>query len=210
MGAGGEFEIPPYVPPGPKGYVEPNPAFFQQIAASSRQMLATLKGAGFITDEYDDKLTQFLDLAQKAQAIAEKEVSGAPITREDYHWIEELRWSFNGPLLLPRGVDDISDPSQLRMALVADVATDAVSGRVLEEGIGTPQRIVVVVKDVFGGTRLTVGYVYSWYEFASRQRWNDSEWKKLIYDGDANTRKQQGITPPDWYSIFLKNAAGAS
>jgi len=68
----------------------------------------------------------------------------------------------------------------------------------------------VVVKDAFGGTRLTVGYVYSWYEFASRRRWNDSEWKKLIYDGDANSRKQQGITPPDWYSIFLKNVAGAS
>ena len=26
MGGGEEFQIPPYIPPGPKGYVEPNPA----------------------------------------------------------------------------------------------------------------------------------------------------------------------------------------
>jgi hypothetical protein len=95
------------------------------------------------------------------------------------------------------------------MALVADVATDAVAGRVLEEGIGTPQRIVVIVNDVFGGTRLTVGFVYSWFEFAPQRRWNDSEWKSVIYDGDANTRKQQGIAPPDWYSMFSKYPRGA-
>ena len=46
------------------------------------------------------------------------------------------------------------------MALIADVATDAVSGRVLEVGTGVPQRMVVVCKDAYGGTRLTVGYVY--------------------------------------------------
>jgi hypothetical protein len=95
------------------------------------------------------------------------------------------------------------------MALVADVATDNVSGRVLEEGIGTPQRMIVVIKDAFGGTRLTVGYVYSWFEFISRWRYSDSEWKKIIYGGDEKIRKQQGITPPDWYSTFSKNAGEA-
>ena len=109
---------------------------------------------------------------------------------------------------LPRGADVIKDNSLLQMALVADVATDGFSGRALEEGMGTPQRMVVVVKDVYGGTRLTVGYVYSWYEFASRQRWNDAEWKKLIYEGDASARRQQGITPPMWYSAFARSAGG--
>ena len=40
MGGGDEFEIPPYVPPVPKGYIEPNPAFFHQLGASIDQMLA--------------------------------------------------------------------------------------------------------------------------------------------------------------------------
>jgi len=111
---------------------------------------------------------------------------------------------------LPRDANEIRDPSFLQMALVADVATDAVQGRVLEEGIGTPQKIIVVVKDASGGTRLTVGFVYSWFEFASDKRWSDSEWKKPIYSGDEKARKQQGITPPSWYSIFAKGSAGAS
>jgi hypothetical protein len=89
------------------------------------------------------------------------------------------------------------------------VETDAVSGRVLEEGIGTPQRIIVVAKDAFGGTRLTVGYVYSWYEFISNRPWNDAEWKKIIYAGGEKTRRLQGVTPPGWYSTFSRNAGGA-
>ena len=117
--------------------------------------------------------------------------------------------SFDASLLLPRGSDEIKDRSMLQMALVADVATDAVDGLVLEEGVGTPQRIVVVVKDAFGGTRLTVGYVYSYFEFASTKRWSDAEWKKIIYNGDAAARKQQGVAPPTWYSKFLRNAGGA-
>jgi hypothetical protein len=212
MGEGGEFEIPPYVAPGPKGYVEPNPACFQQLTASVDQMLTSLKSTDFITDEYVDKFTRFRDLARRAGVIAQKEVSGEPVSREDYEWIRNLHWSFDTSLLLPRDAQIVTDRNRslLQMALVADVATDAVAGRVLEEAIATPQRIVVVVKDASGGTRLTVGYVYSWYEFISTRRWSDSEWKKIIYGGDANTRRQQGVALPDWYSTFSKNASGAS
>jgi len=111
--------------------------------------------------------------------------------------------------LLPRGVE-VRDRSELQMALVADVATDNVQGRVLEEGIGIPQQIVVVVKDASGGTRLTVGYVYSWYEFDSTRRWSDAEWKKIVYSKDGGAMKAQGIKPPGWYSTFLKTVSGGS
>ena len=209
MGGGEEFEIPPYIPPGPKGYVEPNPVFFHQLTASIDQMLAALKSSGFIPDEYADKFTLFRGLAHRAEEIAQKENTGELITPGDYEWIKRLRLSFDRSLILPRGADIIKEQSLLQMALFADVATDNVSGRVLEEGIGTPQRMIVVIKDAFGGTRLTVGYVYSWFEFISRWRYSDSEWKKIIYGGDEKIRKQQGITPPDWYSTFSKNAGEA-
>jgi hypothetical protein len=210
MGEGEEFEIPPYVPPGPKGYVEPNPAFFRRLGQSIDQMLDRMKRTGFITDEYLDKFTTLGELARKAEAIAQKEVSGTPLAEEDYDWIASLGEEFGRPLLLPRGADQIGDPSELQMALIADVATDAVEGRVLEVAIGTPQRITVVVKDAFGGTRLTVGYVYSWYEFPSAKRWADSEWKKIIYTEDSTARKQNGVETPSWYSMFLRNPNGAN
>ena len=209
MGEGDEFEIPPFIPPGPKGYVEPNPALFRKLAVSIDQMMAQLKGAEFITDEYLDKFTLLRKLAGQAEAIAQKEVSGESITREDYDWISKIHDSFDASLLLPRDIE-IKDRSQLQMALVADVATDAVNGRVLEEGIGVPQRMIVVVKDAWGGTRLTVGFIYSWYEFSSDRRWSDSEWKKPIYEGDEKARREQGIAPPSWYSLFAKGGAGAS
>jgi hypothetical protein len=209
MGGGDQFQIPPFVPPPPKGYVEPNPAFFHQLTDSIDNMLLSMKGPDGLTDEYVDKFTLFRELAHRAEAIAQEEVFGQPISPGDYDWIRNLRSSFDRPLLLPRGADEIKDPSELQMALVADVATDGVDGLVLEEGVGTPQRILVMVKDAFGGTRLTVGYVYSWYEFPSKNRWNDAEWKKIVYGGDEKARKQQGVTPPSWYSQFRKNAGGA-
>lgn len=207
MGEGDEFEIPPFSPPPPKGYVEPNPLFFQRLGQSIDQMLGHMKDSGFITDEYLDKFTAFRELARRAEAIAQKEVSGELITAEDFQWIESLEDQFGRPLLLPRGVDQI-DPSELQMALIADVATDAVEGRVLEVATGTPQRIIVAVKDAYGGTRLTVGYVYSWFEFPSNKRWADSEWKKIIYAEDPAAKIQNGVVPPAWYSMFMKNSGG--
>ncbi|MBZ5522322.1 MAG: DUF3160 domain-containing protein [Acidobacteriia bacterium] len=201
MGGGGVFEIPPYDPPGPKGYVEPNPALFRQLMRSVDEMMGQLKRTDFITEEYEDKFTLFRKLAQRAEAIAQKEVAGELISRDDYEWIRNTDYSFDRTLLLPRSVE-VRDPAELQMALVADVATDAVSGQVLEEGIGTPQRMFVVVKDASGGTRLTVGFVYSWYEFAAGKRWSDLEWKGPIYSGDENAKKRQGITPPAWYATF--------
>jgi hypothetical protein len=209
MGEGAEFEIPPFSPPPPRGYIEPNPVFFQRLGLSIDQLLGRLKNSGFITDEYLDKFTTFRELASKAEIISQKELSGAAITGEDFQWIENLEEQFGRPLLLPRGVDQI-DPTELQMALIADVATDAVGGRVLEVATGTPQRIIVVVKDAYGGTRLTVGYVYSWFEFPSNKRWADSEWKKIIYAEDPAAKKQSGVGPPGWYSMFMKDSAGAN
>jgi hypothetical protein len=209
MGEGDEFEIPPYGTPAPRGYVEPNPAFFKQLTDTLDQLLSRLQASQLATDEYVDKLTRFRELTSRAQSIAQKEVSGALITADDYTWIENLRYAFDRTLLLPRDIDEIPDTSYLQMALVADVATDNVAGRVLEEGVGLPQKIVVVVKDVSGGTRLTLGYVYSWFEMASSKRWSDSEWKQVMYTQSSAQAAQQGITPPAWYATFRKDSVGA-
>jgi len=210
MGGGEEFYIPPYDPPKPKGYVEPNPEFFRRQGRSIDQMLERLKRSEFVTDEYLDKFTTLRAMAHDAEVIAKKEVDGGNISAEEFQWIETAANAFGRELLLPQGAEDIADNSQLQMALVADVATDAVHGLVLEVGTGTPQRMIAVVKDAYGGTRLTVGYTYSWYEFASKKRWSDTEWKKLIYTENSGARKENGIAAPSWYSMFLKNGAGAN
>lgn len=201
QGEGPEFEIPPYTPPYIKGYVEPAPKFFARLKELTGSMLADLQGAGFLTGEYKDKLQTFETLTQQAFTIAKKEVEGSPLTRDDYAWIEKASNSFNRSLLLPRSMGDIINPDLLKMAVIADVATDAAGGRVLEVAVGVPQRLIVVVKDLYGGTRLTTGYVYSWYEFADGKRWTDSEWRAVAYGGD---QKKLLNMRPSWYAKLLK------
>jgi hypothetical protein len=184
--------------------VEPNPVFFSQIANLAGEIAAKLKASDFITEEYFDKWEQFKELAQRAGQIAEKEVKGESITREDYQWIREMRNSLNRGLLLPRDTGEIIETKDLQMALIADVATDYFAGRVLEVGTGVPQRMVVVCKDACGGTRLTVGYVYSWYEFPSAKRWTDTEWKEVVYGPRGKERTALGIQSPGWYDKFRK------
>jgi hypothetical protein len=205
MGAeGGEFEVPPYQAPDPKGYVEPNPLFFAETVKLTEAILSRLKAADFITEEYMDKWEQFRGLAQRAGQIAEKEVKGEPVTREDYQWIRELGNSLNRGLLLPRDTGEIIETKDLQMALIADVATDYVEGRVLEVATGAPQRMMVVCKDAYGGTRLTGGYVYSWHEFPSPKRWTDTEWKEVVYGPRSKEKAALGIRSPRWYDKFRK------
>jgi hypothetical protein len=201
QGSGSQFTVPPYEPPYVKGYVEPNPLFFSKLVDMVAAVRDGLRRHNLLTDEYNDKLQTFGHHVKKAYEISRKEIDGASMTRDDYLWIELMSNSFDRKLLLPRDAGDIIPPDQLKMALIADVATDAVSGRVLETAIGVPQRMIVAVKDASGGIRICTGYVYSWYEFADVKRWTDTEWKDVVYSSDQSaihTRR------PAWYSKFLK------
>ena len=51
-----------------------------------------------------------------------------------------------------------------RMDIIADVHTDPNTDQVLEDGVGSPYRIYVVIKDGKGG-RICRGSVFSHYEF---------------------------------------------
>ncbi|MEW6068823.1 MAG: DUF3160 domain-containing protein [Nitrospirota bacterium] len=198
-GEGTCFEIPVYEPPYVKGYVEPNPEFFKRLMEMVSIMRLDLQKNRFITDEYNDKLQTFESLVKRACEIAKKEIEGNPITKEDYRWMLSMTRSFDRSLILSRDSYAVVDSETLKMAVIADVATDAVSGQVLEVAVGIPQRITVVVKDSYGGTRITTGYVYSWYEFADTKRWTDEEWKALVYDEDQDKLKKLGTS---WYSRF--------
>lgn len=200
-GEGEEFEIPSYTPPSVKGYVEPAPIFFGRLAELAGSMLAELDAAGFLTGDYKDKLHIFEALTKRAFTIAGKEVKGDPLTADDYAWIETAPNAFNGGLLLPGTMGDAVSSDLLKMAVIVDVATDAFDGRVLEVAVGAPQRLIVAVKDLYGGTRIATGYVYSWYEFADGKRWTDSEWRAEVYGRD---RTKLTKLRPSWYANLLK------
>jgi len=191
-----------YNPPAVKGYIEPNPLFFSRMSDLIKNLKS--KGRGFITDEYIDKLYQFKRIIDTSLEIVEKQIEGVELTHRDYSWIEnDLPWMLNGCLLLPRGYPNYRfDSEYLKMALVTDVATDAFSGRVLIQAVGYPQRIYVLVKDYSGGTRITEGYVFSYYEFISGKRWTNEEWREKVYSPDK--KKEIIKYEPEWYKKLRK------
>ena len=98
--------------------------------------------------------------------------------------------------LYPPVAEDVRD--RLRMALVADVATDYFAGRALHVATGTPRHINVFVDDPWGGPRVTRGAVFSFYSFArplASGRMDDAAWKKLVYGKD---QKALDALRPAW------------
>jgi hypothetical protein len=135
---------------------------------------------------YKNKLDALAELLENARRIAKKEAEGDEITPEDYETIKEIARGFRGDILLPgSGQFGGGAEEQLKMALVADIATNGVDGTALYAATGTPRKIYVFVNDGSGGARLARGYVYSYYEFErplGEGRMTDEEWKKLVYD----------------------------
>jgi hypothetical protein len=200
MGDGGEASPPAgYEPPRVKGYVEPNPEFFGRLAKLVDTVRLSMADNGMLTAEYKSKMDRFYDLTIIAKDISEKENNGKEITATDYTRISSLPNEFDRRLLYPEYLNGGSgariDPEMMEMAIIADVATDALMNQVLLAGIGYPQETIVLVKDYWGGTRLTRGYIYSYYEFKDGKRWTDKEWREKVYTGTGGIQDKE----PSWY-----------
>ena len=218
MGGGGEYRAGRFAPPQPRGYVEPDPQAFDALLAVVEEL------KGFVekyemepipaeddyearSDNYKEKLNAFAGLLKSARDIAKKEAEGAEMTLDDYEAIKNIARGFLGTILLPGygAFDGENVEEQLKMALIADVATNGWDMTALEAATGTPRKIYVFVNDKSGGARLARGYVYSYYEFErplSEGRMTDEEWKKIVYD-PARAEELEKYRPA-WYGELEK------
>jgi hypothetical protein len=178
FGGGGDDGTPP---PVPKGFVEPNPAFWAALAR-----LVDTAAAGFahykllpVELEESGRLGQFRrDIALFAD-LADKELRNAPIDEDDY---EKLRLANLSYMASPFG-DVILEPDQCKSALTADVHTDAVSGAVLYEATAEPYVMLALVGNE-SSPRLVVGTAFNHYEFArplAEGRLTDQAWRAGVY-----------------------------
>ncbi|MDQ5853039.1 MAG: DUF3160 domain-containing protein, partial [Chloroflexota bacterium] len=188
MGAGA---LPPPTPELPRGYVEPVPEVFARIGALAQMTIDGLKGRGLLVDTDEQALARMVEIAGWLQTIAEKELRGEALTAEEYEKIrfyggdiEKLTFAAGLEASEVPGGSPASDTPQA--AVVADVATDPDGGRVLEEGVG---RIfpIYVVAPIEGKLTVTVGGVFSHYEFAHpmSDRLTDEKWQAMLDAGQA-------------------------
>jgi hypothetical protein len=211
MGDGGDWYAGHFEPPAPRGYVEPDPQFFDAMLNAASNLLAFIKEYGVENNDadgetnYSERIAKFAELLETMKDAARKEVDKEALSPDEYEVIKQTARAFDAFLLLPGFGFPMNNEELRKMACVADVHTNGFDGTVLETGIGTPRAIYVFANDKSGGARMTKGYVFSYYEFEkpTAERMTDEEWKKIVYD-PARAEELESLRP-DWYGEFRKN-----
>ena len=197
---GGEYD-PTYRTdkiPSPVHYIEPNLKFFTELCMSWKVFQNIFERYKLFDDDSKYAVSQIEKICLRALNIVAAEVKDEKVSKDDLDWIGTI------PQLLAKSVVPFSnyasytkDNEQFKMALVADVLTNAESGSVLEVAVGIPHRIYVALNDKQGGKRIAVGYTFNYYEFEHpmNDRLTDEQWKKMVYDNESEAAKRK----PKWY-----------
>jgi hypothetical protein len=192
---GGPAEAPPH------GWVEPNPEAFARLLALAQMTRDGLDSRGLLTDLTRANLENLISELQFLKTAAESELAGRELSDDDYWHIQY----FGGVLeQLTLAAADTQGPADRNLedqkaALIADVATglDSAGNLVaLEEAIGAPTQIYVVLPD--DPWRVAVGAVYTYYEFpvSVSDRMTDEQWQAKVEAGDTPPQ-------PDWTGLFI-------
>ena len=130
-------------------------------------------------------------ILNRLDRMADRELAGDDLTKDDYAWLRD----FGSRLYSVSGSMSMDD---LKTVMVADVHTDPNSDKVLEEGVGYIDSLVIKVKDTHGKWRYCVGPVFSYYEFKQpmADRLTDEAWRAMLEEGRAPDR-------PAWTEEFL-------
>ena len=187
-----------------KGYVEPNVLFWGRLLGLTRQSREGLTARGLLSDQLKDRFEQFEELLATLQTISEKELRNEKLTEDEYQTIRHIGGTLEYMTLsVMTGNPDtweMVNETDKDMAVVADVHT--AGPRVLEEGVGHANEILVVVP-VEGKLVLTRGAVFSYYEFQhpSADRLTDEKWQRMLNTGKAPA-------PPVWTKSYLLPGQG--
>jgi hypothetical protein len=179
LGDGGEEGTPP---PVPKGFVEPNLPFWQNLARLVAYVEAGFKNYGLFKNdlEKDGSLNRFKQVVAFYTSVAEKELQPAPLSEEEY---ERLRTETLDYMAQPRDPNVILLDKDKRAGLIADLHTDAKTKQILYEATSEPYVMLVLVSND-GTVRLTAGVAYNHYEFTGplATRYTDADWQSRVYE----------------------------
>jgi len=168
-------------PPVPRGFVEPNLAFWQELERLVAYTAAGFKKYGLFTGELEEfgRLNIFKERVNFYMALAVKERQGAPLNEAEY---EKLRSESLAFLAKPFVEGAILEDKDKRAGLIADIHTDALKGQILYEATGEPYFILALVGND-GVSRLTTGVAFNHYEFTGPlgTRYADADWQARVY-----------------------------
>ena len=190
------------MPPEPKltyGYVEPYPEVYARLEEMMKDLRNNLIALDLAIEGIPEKIKEFEELLDKLKIISEKEISDTPLDNEEYELIWDIGKKLNSLKEFPSEIlEKITSDTDEKMEIVADVHTDVNTGQVLEEGVGSPFNIYVIINSA-RGVRICRGAVFSYYEFKHpmEDRLTDEKWQKM---GENRERPNQ----PDWVKSFIE------
>ncbi len=192
------------IPPGPPhSYVEPNPHLYARLASLVKYTYDGLHNRDLLLPGFQEKLNLFESLLLFLRDISIKELENIPLSDQNY---ENL---FCFGKVMEKLIAEKSDPQQIwekdtdDMAVIADVHTDSNTDRCLEEGVGYPLEIYVIVPDG-DELHLTQGAIFSYYEFKQpiADRLTDEQWREMLWN-----KKEPDL--PSWSAAFMDMTASA-
>ena len=184
MGNGEEDTGQP--PPAPRGFVEPNLTFWYELQRLVDYTTAGFKNHHLLEIEIEEygRLNVFKRQVDFYTSLAEKELRGIPLTEDEYERLRVTNLSYMAqPFTEDYGSTPVLDEEDKRSALIADIHTDFVEGRILYEATGEPYVMLVLVGNE-GLTRLATGVAFNHYEFTNplQKRLTDEIWQKIVYE----------------------------
>ena len=206
---------PPPPPTPPQGYVEPVPEFYARLQALTNMTHSGLQERGLLNDFDRQSLEKLSALAGALQLMAQKELSGEPLSDEEYERIRYYGGELEHLTMAAADMDtreEVGEPfveEEPQAAVIADVATDPdpdgdgiPNPTVLEEGVGRINEIHAVAPIVNSDGSVTLqvvkGGVFAYYEFQwpADDRLTDEKWRQMLDEGQAPPL-------PEWTSSFV-------
>jgi hypothetical protein len=162
-------------PPQPPGYVEPVPEFYARVLALTKMTEGGLTNLCVLDQTSRERLQHLENILSRLIDISRKELENVELTEDDYAFIRDF-----GERLAPT-VEGLESASRAT-TIVADVHTDINTGKVLEEGVGYVNLIVVAYRVPDGRIVLGAGPTLSYYEFkhSMDDRLTDEGWVELL------------------------------
>ncbi len=181
------------------GLVEPYPRVYRRLKELSKGLLV-IEEKYSIHPALKEKLEQFIGLLNQLEIISQKERKGQNLTEEEYKMIWNIGEQLTSLTDFPESLmQKITSQADHQSALVADVHTDINTKQVLEEGIGKPFNLFVLISEG-GQEKILRGPVFSYYEFKHpmEDRLTDEKWQSMIENNQ--------LPPlPEWIdSFFIK------
>jgi hypothetical protein len=189
------------MPPPPEvtyGYVEPYPEVYRRIQEMMEDLRKNLEELDIAIQGIPEKIQRFEEILGQLTVMSNKELQGMELGEEEYELISNIGKELSSlKSFSPQIMEKITSGTDERMDVIADVHTDLSTKQVLEEGVGSPFDIYIIIEDS-KGYRLCRGAVFSYYEFKHPldDRLTDEKWQGM---GKEDTRPNQ----PPWTKSFI-------